>query len=49
MALSAIMTDLYQLTMLAGYFREEMHAKPAVFDLFFRTLAATESVGTLTR
>jgi len=31
------MTDLYELTMLAGYFREGMHETEAVFDLFFRT------------
>jgi nicotinate phosphoribosyltransferase len=34
---SALLTDLYELTMLAGYFKEGMHDKPAVFDLFFRT------------
>jgi len=33
----ALMTDLYQLTMLAGYFDEHMHEQPATFDLFFRT------------
>jgi len=33
----ALMTDLYQLTMLAGYFAEGMHQEPATFDLFFRT------------
>jgi len=33
----ALMTDLYQLTMLAGYFAEQMHEQPATFDLFFRT------------
>lgn len=33
---SALLTDLYELTMLAGYFEEEMHEEPAVFDLFFR-------------
>ncbi len=32
----ALMTDLYELTMLAGYFDEGMHEQPAVFDLFFR-------------
>jgi len=37
MSYSALMTDLYELTMLAGYFDETMHEKPAVFDLFFRT------------
>lgn len=33
---SALLTDLYQLTMLAGYFEKGMHQTPAVFDLFFR-------------
>lgn len=37
MSYSALMTDLYELTMLAGYFDEGMHEKPAVFDLYFRT------------
>ncbi|MEA5115684.1 MAG: nicotinate phosphoribosyltransferase [Geobacteraceae bacterium] len=36
MAYSALLTDLYQLTMLAGYFEKKMHETPAVFDLFFR-------------
>jgi len=34
---SALLTDLYELTMLAGYFAEGMHEEPAVFDLYFRT------------
>ncbi len=34
---SPLLTDLYQLTMLAGYFEKGMHRKQAVFDLFFRT------------
>lgn len=33
---SALLTDLYQLTMLAGYFEKGMHQTPAVFDLYFR-------------
>jgi nicotinate phosphoribosyltransferase len=37
MSYSALMTDLYEVTMLAGYFDEGMHEKPAVFDLYFRT------------
>ncbi len=37
MSYSALLTDLYQLTMLAGYFEKGMHEDPAVFDLFFRT------------
>ncbi len=36
MTYSALMTDLYELTMLAGYFEEGMHEQSAVFDLFFR-------------
>ncbi len=32
----ALMTDLYELTMLAGYLREGMHEQPAAFDLYFR-------------
>ncbi|MRR39135.1 nicotinate phosphoribosyltransferase, partial [bacterium] len=37
MSYSALLTDLYQLTMLAGYFEKGMQDDPAVFDLFFRT------------
>jgi len=33
---SALMTDLYELTMMAGYFENNMHEHPACFDLFFR-------------
>ncbi|HEY6838549.1 MAG TPA: nicotinate phosphoribosyltransferase [Geobacteraceae bacterium] len=36
MGYSALLTDLYELTMLAGYLEEGIAAKPAVFDLFFR-------------
>ncbi len=36
MAPSALLTDLYELTMLAGYFEQGMHQVPATFDLFFR-------------
>ena len=36
MSCSALLTDLYELTMLAGYFEKGMHEKPATFDLFFR-------------
>lgn len=36
MRLSPLLTDLYELTMLAGYFKEGMTDKPAVFDLYFR-------------
>jgi nicotinate phosphoribosyltransferase len=36
MPASALLTDLYELTMLAGYFEEGMHQVPASFDLFFR-------------
>jgi nicotinate phosphoribosyltransferase len=38
MQYSALMTDLYEITMLAGYLDENMHDKPATFDLFFRSL-----------
>ncbi len=31
-----LLTDLYQLTMMNGYFREKKHNTEAVFDLFFR-------------
>ena len=34
---SALLTDFYELTMLAGYLDEGMHETPATFDLFFRT------------
>ena len=36
MPYSALLTDLYELTMLAGYLEEGMTEIPAVFDLFFR-------------
>jgi nicotinate phosphoribosyltransferase len=36
MRYSPLLTDLYELTMLAGYFEQGMHERPAVFDLFFR-------------
>lgn len=36
MRYSPLLTDLYELTMLAGYREEGMAEKPAVFDLFFR-------------
>lgn len=32
----ALLTDLYELTMLAGYLREGMHEQPAAFDLYYR-------------
>ncbi len=37
MSYSALTTDLYELTMLAGYLEEGMHETSSVFDLFFRT------------
>lgn len=37
MRFSPLLTDLYELTMLAGYFEHGMHETPAVFDLFFRS------------
>ena len=36
MRYSALLTDLYELTMLAGYFEHDMHETSASFDLFFR-------------
>jgi len=36
MRYSALITDLYELTMLAGYLEEGMHETRSVFDLFFR-------------
>ncbi len=37
MRYSPLLTDLYELTMLAGYLQQGMVDKPAVFDLYFRT------------
>ncbi|GFO69203.1 nicotinate phosphoribosyltransferase [Geomonas limicola] len=37
MHISPLLTDLYELTMLAGYLERGMHERPAVFDLFFRS------------
>lgn len=37
MCRSALLTDLYELTMLAGYLEEGMAEMTAVFDLYFRT------------
>jgi len=34
----SLLTDLYELTMLAGYHRESMHEQPAAFEMFFREL-----------
>ena len=31
-----MMTDLYQLTMMYGYFKAGKHNEKAVYDLFFR-------------
>ena len=36
MTYSALTTDLYELTMLAGYLEKGMHESRSVFDLFFR-------------
>lgn len=36
MRYSALLTDLYELTMLAGYFEQGMTEQRATFDLFFR-------------
>ena len=37
MGYSPLLTDLYELTMLAGYHQQGMAGQPAVFDLYFRT------------
>ena len=47
-----MLTDLYQLTMMYGYFKEGMQKNEGIFDLFFRpkedvvyaVMAGTESV-----
>lgn len=31
-----LLTDLYQLTMMNGYFKKNLHKREAVFDIFFR-------------
>ena len=36
MRYAPLLTDLYELTMLAGYLEQGMHERPAIFDLFFR-------------
>ena len=38
MAPPALLMDLYELTMLAGYFEQGMHERHAAFDLSFREL-----------
>ena len=38
-----MMTDLYQLTMMYGYFKKGMAGNKAVFDLFFRDTKANSS------
>ena len=32
----ALLTDLYQLTMMQGLFKKNMHRTPCVFDRFYR-------------
>ena len=34
----ALLTDLYELTMVAGYLREGRHDKRVCFEYFFRTM-----------
>ncbi len=34
----ALLTDLYELTMIGGYHAREMHERPACFEYFFRSL-----------
>ena len=36
MPCSPLLTDLYELTMLAGYLEQGMAERPAVFDCYFR-------------
>ena len=36
--LSPLLTDLYQLTMMQGYFLSDLHRQQATFDLYFRRL-----------
>lgn len=36
--MNALFTDLYQLTMMQGYFLNNLHKQEAVFDLYFRKL-----------
>ena len=31
-----LLTDLYQLTMMNGYFNENTHEETMIFDVFFR-------------
>ena len=40
-----MMTDLYQLTMMYGYFKKGMAGNKAVFDLFFRDTKANGGHG----
>lgn len=41
---AALLTDLYQLTMLQSYWRRGM-GEPATFDLFVRHLPANRQIG----
>jgi nicotinate phosphoribosyltransferase len=41
-ATNALLTDLYELTMMQAYHREGLH-QPAAFDLFFRKLGASRN------
>ncbi len=36
MKFSPLLTDLYQLTMMAGFLKKGLHNSRAVFDLYFR-------------
>ena len=44
-----MMTDLYQLTMMYGYFKKGMAGNKAVFDLFFRDTKANSSYAVMKR
>ena len=37
-----MMTDLYQLTMMYGYFRNHMAQNEGIFDMFFRPRASSK-------
>ena len=44
-----MMTDLYQLTMMYGYFRKKTHENMAVYDVFFRKGAGESEYAVICR
>ena len=42
-----MLTDLYQLTMMYGYFKSGKHKKEAVFDMFFRRPVGDSAYGVM--